>query len=38
MNKTKQLQDLGQSPWLDNIPRETLDDGRPAPVAMVGRL
>ena len=27
MNKTKQLQDLGQSLWLDNIPRETLDDG-----------
>jgi hypothetical protein len=26
MNKPKQLQDLGQSPWLDNIPAETLSD------------
>ena len=27
MNKTKQLHDLGQSLWLDNITREILDDG-----------
>jgi transaldolase len=27
MNRTKQLHDLGQSLWLDNISREMLDDG-----------
>ena len=27
MNRTKDLQDLGQSLWLDNITREILDDG-----------
>ena len=27
MNRTRQLQDLGQSLWLDNITRENLDDG-----------
>ncbi|MBP7674797.1 MAG: transaldolase [Thermoanaerobaculia bacterium] len=27
MNRTRQLQDLGQSLWLDNITREILDDG-----------
>jgi transaldolase len=27
MNRTKQLQDLGQSLWLDNITREMLNDG-----------
>lgn len=27
MNRTRQLQDLGQSLWLDNISREMLDDG-----------
>ena len=27
MNKTKQLHDVGQSLWLDNITREILDDG-----------
>lgn len=27
MNKTEQLQNLGQSLWLDNITREILDDG-----------
>ena len=27
MNRTKNLQDLGQSLWLDNITREILDDG-----------
>lgn len=27
MNRTKELQDLGQSLWLDNIAREILDDG-----------
>src|SRR6185436_7766298 len=27
MNRTKQLRDLGQSLWLDNITREILDDG-----------
>ncbi len=27
MNRTKQLHDLGQSLWLDNIPREILDNG-----------
>jgi len=27
MNRTKQLHDLGQSLWLDNITRENLDDG-----------
>jgi transaldolase len=27
MNKTKQLHDLGQSLWLDNITREILDNG-----------
>jgi transaldolase len=27
MNKTKQLHDLGQSLWLDNITRKILDDG-----------
>jgi transaldolase len=27
MNKTKQLHDLGQSLWLDNITRQILDDG-----------
>jgi transaldolase len=27
MNRTKQLHDLGQSLWLDNITREILDDG-----------
>ena len=27
MNKTKQLKDLGQSLWLDNITREILDNG-----------
>ncbi len=27
MNKTRQLHDLGQSLWLDNITREILDDG-----------
>jgi transaldolase len=27
MNATKQLHDLGQSIWLDNITRGMLDDG-----------
>src|SRR5580658_2281444 len=27
MDRTKQLHDLGQSLWLDNITREILDDG-----------
>jgi len=27
MNKTRQLRDLGQSLWLDNITRGMLDDG-----------
>ena len=27
MNRTKDLQDLGQSLWLDNLTREILDDG-----------
>jgi transaldolase len=27
MNRTRQLQELGQSLWLDNITREILDDG-----------
>jgi transaldolase len=27
MNRTRQLHDLGQSLWLDNITRENLDDG-----------
>ena len=27
MNMTKQLRDLGQSLWLDNITRQILDDG-----------
>src|SRR6185295_19339749 len=27
MNKTRQLRDLGQSLWLDNISRAMLDDG-----------
>ena len=27
MNRTRQLRDLGQSLWLDNITRESLDDG-----------
>jgi transaldolase len=27
MNRTKQLHDLGQSLWLDNITREILDNG-----------
>ena len=27
MNRTRQLHDLGQSLWLDNITRESLDDG-----------
>jgi transaldolase len=27
MSMTKQLHDLGQSIWLDNITRDMLDDG-----------
>lgn len=27
MNPTRQLHDLGQSLWLDNITRELLDNG-----------
>ena len=29
MNKTRQLYDLGQSLWLDNITRGLLDSARP---------